>query len=165
MILAKEEQRYQQNIEEQGIQKRVRKVKKVKRNPKVVYFGLVLIAFLLGLVIAAKQAQVAVTGYEVSELKQQLAILELENQELVMEVGKLKSLERIEKIALNELGLVKPEAYQLVVVESSNKSEAQLETAEKLAEKPREEGILQVLKGMIGSLEGRISSAEASISQ
>lgn len=165
MILAKEEQRYQQNIEEQGIQKRVRKVKKVKRNPKVVYFGLVLIAFLLGLVIAAKQAQVAVTGYEVSELKQQLAILELENQELVMEVGKLKSLERIEKIALNELGLVKPEAYQLVVVESRNKSEAQLENAEKLAEQPREEGILQVLKGVIGSLEGRISSAEASISQ
>jgi len=168
LILAKEKYDYYNQETSPGPRKRVRRVKKVRKSHKGVYIAVVLAAFLLGIFFTARYAQVAMQGYRINQLKERLAAVQAENQRLEMEANRLMSLDRIEKIAMGELGMVKPEGVQFVAVEDLNRKSGETEPAGEAVqtasfnEKDRDRNVvLDNLVRMLGGGKNRLAEAEA----
>jgi len=75
---------------------------------KLLYVVTVVSLFCCGLYICSLAMAVATKGYEINKLKEEIGGLETANARLRLEIAQLNSLERIEKIALEELGMVQP---------------------------------------------------------
>ncbi len=56
-------------------------------------------------------------GYEVEGLREQQSARIQENKELKLELGRLRSMRRVEEIARTRLGMVSPQAGQVVVIQ------------------------------------------------
>ena len=80
-----------------------------------VAMAMVLVAFALGFVWSNYQA--VQTGYAISQRHQEAARLMDMNRKLKVELANLTALDRLERIATQNLGLVHPKPNQLVVVE------------------------------------------------
>lgn len=82
---------------------------------------LVIIVPLLFLILSAlffvwSRIQVIQLGYEISQALKQGRALTEGNKQLRLEIATLKSYPRIEKIAVEELGLSKPRPDQVIVI-------------------------------------------------
>jgi cell division protein FtsL len=71
----------------------------------------------LGLALVASQTLVAYTGYRVVELKAELGALQGEGQRLDLEIARLSSPDRIEKEAVERLGMCAPGEVRMVAME------------------------------------------------
>jgi len=81
------------------------------RRTRTRVFGTVAYAVLfalLGILIASRYAAVARIGYEITELKAEVAGLERENERLRLDIAQLRSVDRIEEIAVAQLGMERP---------------------------------------------------------
>jgi len=90
---------------------------KERKLKQILFFSLFLL-FLIGgsLFYVWSRIQVIQYGYEISKaLKEERALQEI-NKRLRLEITMLKSYERIEKIATEELRMVKPKADQVIVI-------------------------------------------------
>jgi len=69
-----------------------------------------LLIFILGLALfmAWRQTTIVRVGYEIDRLKNQVALARAERDRLQLEVTRLESLDRIEKVATERLGMVRP---------------------------------------------------------
>lgn len=170
MILAKEKSNYyDQHDYSPRPRKRVRKVKKVKKNHKAVYVFVVLVAFLMGIFFTARYAQVAMQGYKINQLKEHLAAIQADNQRLQMEANRLASLDRIEKIAMSDLGMVKPEGVQFVAVENVNSlnntpvepENRAIKTAAVTNQDSKVNPVLENLVKFLNEKKGQLEKAEA----
>ncbi|MGF7185072.1 cell division protein FtsL [Desulfitispora alkaliphila] len=83
---------------------------------------LVLLGFAVGIGLTAQYAKITSAGYEVLKLKDEIAQLETSNQRLHLQIAQLQSLERVESIAVNELGMVPADRkdYKFLASNSSN---------------------------------------------
>ncbi len=70
--------------------------------------SLVLLCFILAIFVSLYFANLVKLGYELGNLEKELALLEQENQVLANSVAEFTSLECIETVACQELGMVKP---------------------------------------------------------
>ena len=73
------------------------------------------VAFLL-LAYLCQSAQVVRTQYRILAVKQGMKNLQAERSELELEVQELTSLERVEAVALKDLGMVVPEERRVIEV-------------------------------------------------
>jgi cell division protein FtsL len=62
------------------------------------------------------QTQVVNLGYRLSEVHRQHAKLVDENKKLHLEMARLRAPERVEEIALHQLGLKHPDKHQIVLL-------------------------------------------------
>jgi len=123
--------------------------------PLVPVLGLA-VAVLAGLVLVSRYGAVARVGYQVAELQADLTSLRAENERLKMEVDRLLSLERVERIATTRLGMRRPEEVRLVMaLPAPGVAVAQA------SEAAPEGGLRKVLDRLIARLAGRIARAEA----
>lgn len=99
-----------------------KKSKTVKVN-KVKVISFMLLLFFAAFCFTAGTAIQAVKVHEINELKNEIAVLESSTERLELKKAQLLSLDRIENIAVNELGMVNPE-----------KTDAQLYSVEHVAE-------------------------------
>ena len=60
--------------------------------------------------------QVIQTGYEISDALKEGRVLDEANKKLRVQIATLKSYARIEKIAIDELKMVKPKPDQVIVI-------------------------------------------------
>jgi len=84
--------------------------------------GLILAGFLAGLVVTYYYSQVLALGYKINRLEKELALLRVENHDLDEEIRRLASLERVEYLAVNKLGMVKPDSSNILVVAVAGKA-------------------------------------------
>lgn len=92
------------------------KAKGVNRN---LLFFAIIIVFLgisCSLFYVWAHHQIISLGYEISRVSQQEQELTEENKKLRLELAMLKSPERLEKKALQELGFVNPQNGQIIIV-------------------------------------------------
>jgi cell division protein FtsL len=76
----------------------------------------VVCAILAGATIFAvllEQIVLAQTGFKMAQLRDEMAAAESENAKLVLKVAKLSSTERIERVAIEELGMVQPKSQDV----------------------------------------------------
>jgi cell division protein FtsL len=92
--------------------------KKMNRSSNRVLFFILFLFFLIGgsLFYVWSRIQVIQVGYEISNaLKEERALAEA-NKKMRLEIAMLKSYTRIEKIAVEELGMSKPRPDQVIVI-------------------------------------------------
>ncbi len=118
------QQRYAYNVP--GIDERVAAETKVRPaaggqlSPALVSRCLVAIALLVGLSLGlvARHTAIIERGYELTALKEELAVLQNENKRLQLSIGQLESLERIEAAAIGKLGMAKAKEVRVVALAS-----------------------------------------------
>ncbi|MDA8213466.1 MAG: cell division protein FtsL [Clostridia bacterium] len=171
MILAKEKHDYRSwEVPKEAPQKKVRQAPKKQKKAQKGYLLIVILAFILGIVIAARYTQAAVVGYQLNKLNGELALLEKENQQLNVALNQLKSLDRIEKIATTKLGMVSPQEVQFVAIQtrSGNSFPGSINAGEReqdgrQAAKPGQvQGVLGALASVLYQWEKGSAPAEAS---
>lgn len=86
------------------------------RRGKIMLIGCIFSMFVMGLTVAYYYAQVAAVGYQISQLQNELAILQTEQEYLESQANQLLSLQRVEAIATTKLGMVKPNPNEVVLV-------------------------------------------------
>lgn len=85
------------------------------------FLQLILLAAALAMLITVHSAVMVQAGYDLVEMKAQAAKLERDNELLRLEIAKLKSPQRIQQIATNQLGMVTPQnAYYATAAPSAS---------------------------------------------
>ena len=69
-----------------------------------------------------QHVHIVTMGYEVEQAQRKQKEMEQIHQQLLVEVETLSDLDRIERIAITKLGMVKPQAGQVVLVEKGSPS-------------------------------------------
>ena len=73
-------------------------------------FALISMIAVLAMLVTLQSASIVKAGYELVQIKAQMAMLERENDQVRLEVARLKSPQRIQTIATKELGMTTPKA-------------------------------------------------------
>ncbi len=92
----------------------------VLRGPGLIVTGLICAAFLVAGLIIYYCSQMLVLSYQISCLEKELAVLRVVNQGLEEEVCRLTTLDRLEYLAINKLGMIKPDGDNVLVVAVAN---------------------------------------------
>lgn len=100
-----------------------RKLKHSSRGPKYLLIGMVLFSFALGILTTYFHARVYALGYQISSLQEELALLRVEKHDLDERVQQLASLDRIETLAVNKLGMVKPDSSNVLMLAVATKTQ------------------------------------------
>jgi len=79
----------------------------------------------------AIHATMAKTAVEINQAKKQLANVQNENEQLQLQIMNLTSLDRIEQVARNNMGMVRPEEVQFVSLPNLNSSEKNMQQGSK----------------------------------
>jgi cell division protein FtsL len=84
--------------------------------------------FVVGIVFAILLAQVvlAQSGFEMARLREQTVKAEARHAELVLQAARLGSAERIERVAIEELGMVHPTRVEYIVADVGSRGTARL---------------------------------------
>jgi len=93
---------------------------------KLILVGCIFLAVITGLMLAATHAQITDRNANIIQVKQEISDLQNANERLKLEIARLKSLDRIENIAMTQLGMVEPgiEDIQYVAFDDKNGSKA-----------------------------------------
>lgn len=87
---------------------------KSRRMAPVVVIGIILsAATIFGVLL--EQVVLAQTGFKMAQLRDDMAKAEAEHAKLVLKAAKLSSSERIERVAIEELGMVSPSDVRYIV--------------------------------------------------
>ncbi|MGI6066989.1 MAG: septum formation initiator family protein [Bacillota bacterium] len=124
-----QEDRYQQyENNRQSSFRSKRRVKKCAAVEKLVITGCVILALAVGLLFTATQAMVTERSAKITQIKTEITDLQNANERLKLEIARLKSLDRIEMIAMTELGMVQPElsSIQFIAVDDRQEENSQV---------------------------------------
>ncbi|MDS1029569.1 cell division protein FtsL [Bacillota bacterium LX-D] len=88
---------------------KARKSKRIPAAAKVLIIVLVLASFVVGLFLASRVALFTQKGHQIIKLKKEIKSLQTANERLKLEIDQIGSLEHVEKVAVNKLGMIEPE--------------------------------------------------------
>lgn len=126
--------------------------KRVVQAERLKLSGMVLLAFLCGMIVVLCQARMAYVGYRLQEFQKELAAARMENEALAGAVDRLMSPDEIEKVAVRKLGMVPPvPGTRLEVSLPAQQSVALTVPAArgKVAKGVRPDGLLPTLLGLL----------------
>lgn len=103
MIVAPQKSEY--NYEPVLATPQVKKKNKITVKAKVGICLFIIFAFFLGLALTSRVIVMTQKGYQVAKLQEEIAALQTTNARIKLEIDQLSSLDRVEKIALNDLGM------------------------------------------------------------
>ncbi len=87
---------------------------------KLVALGMILAVALAAVSLLAHSVVVVQVNYEIGRAASELSALQEEQQHLKIQIASLLSPERMERIALEEIGLQYPEHNQLIILTAGN---------------------------------------------
>ncbi|HWR05364.1 cell division protein FtsL [Sporomusa sp.] len=102
-------------------------VQKADKQLRVKCLILVIIAVVMAAVTTMQSAAIVQAGYDLVRIKGQVAKVEKENELLRLDIARLKSPQRIEEIAVKELGMIVPKNayYASAIPADSTSSQAE----------------------------------------
>lgn len=123
------------------IKRRIRKTT-LPGQAKVLAVALLGLALAVGISVSGEYARLALKNYQITQLKRDIVAKKVENDQLQLEIDKLQSVSRIESIATNQLGMVKPANYAFIDSRADAKTkvstvgDATLSQPDSVAQKP-----------------------------
>lgn len=119
MVVAQEKP-YYSSLPKKNRQTRKRpRVHYVPRRERLVLTGLVLLVFCAAILFVYSSAQVIIAGYQLNKMKKEVNDLHIQTQAMNENIARLSSLERVEKVAVTKLGMVKPDTSQMILVKAT----------------------------------------------
>lgn len=106
---------------------RTQKADSVKE--KMIIVGCVFVALFMGLMLIGTQAAITDHTDKSIQLKAEISDLQNSNERLKLEIAQLKSLDRIEKIAQVELGMIQPGNNDIQYIAYDGQNKGSVETA------------------------------------
>jgi cell division protein FtsL len=94
------------------------------------YLQLIVLLAAVAMIVTVQSESLVRSGYNLVELKQQAAKLEKENELLRLDIAKMKSPERIEQIATQNMGMVVPKNTYYVAGTKSVTSQSSPQSAQ-----------------------------------
>ena len=122
---------------------------KVGKKPWVLFMVVVAADFTFGLYYTSLSAAIASKGYQLERIRSEVRHLETATERLEYTMAAMSSLEKVEKVAVEQLGMSKPDYHQVVYVEERAKTEykdGMLAEGQTGIEVPGEEDILLTQK-------------------
>ncbi len=116
MIVAQEKTGYYRLTEKEPLSKKISRKKVLRKNHRLALIGLVFTGFLVGVAITFYCSQINTLGYQITRLDKELALLRIENHSLNEEIRKMSSLGRVEYLAINKLGMKRPDDDSILVI-------------------------------------------------
>jgi cell division protein FtsL len=138
LVVAPKKYDYNENyweryLEEELIQKPVKKVKQKKKVKLLPIMVIILSFLLLNMGLAVKTANISMANIKLDKLNEQLKKLENEKSVLELEVARLKSIDRIEMAAKNSMQMIY--ASEAPSIRLQQKELAQIKTSQNEEEK------------------------------
>ncbi|MBZ4654716.1 MAG: Septum formation initiator [Peptococcaceae bacterium] len=154
---------YQPYYREKFEQQKQTKVR-IKKRPSpllVVALGISLIGimFFTGLSYTYLKARIAHLNWQISQGKKEIAAMQVQNEKLELEIARLKSLDRIEKVATTQMGMIKnPGVEYLAIKATTNTSVPASQTVREMpAQDPAntsQDGIITAITKVISEKAG-----------
>lgn len=116
MIVAQEKTGYYKLSKEAPPSKKLSRKKVLRRSHRLVLIGLVFAGFLVGVAITVYCSQINTLGYQITRLEKELALLRKDNYSLSEEIQRMTSLGRVEFLAVNKLGMKRPDDNNILIV-------------------------------------------------
>lgn len=97
------------------------KQRRLATKSKCLIVAIIICAFLTGLALTSQVALFVDKGYQITKLKKDIQSLQTANERLKLEIDQASSLDRVEQVALNDLGMTKPslEDMEFIPVEDN----------------------------------------------
>lgn len=155
---------YDYQLQQQPLSRPKQTVKRrIKRRPSpvvavVLGMGLIAFFFSVGLSYTYLKAVKAQLVYQIQQMKQDNQAILLENEKLNLEIAKLKSLDRVEKIATQEMGMVKNPQIEYLAGLGTTKEAPSGDLAQEKTDAAGS-GIVSQDKASMGNLFKRIAAA------
>ncbi len=119
-----------------GQTQRAPAVRPVQREKKVVhrenrtvpasrYVIIILALVVVSVLLVSRHNVILQRGYELKRLNSELTAIETENERLALSIGQQESLDRIEEIAINRLGMTRPNQLRLVAFQPTRPATAE----------------------------------------
>jgi len=93
---------------------------------KALALAMVSLLFLAGVAVVAQTVRLNALGYELAQVRREVALLERSNGRLELEVARLKDPARLAQLATDTLGLVEPDAAHVERVPAAAIARARL---------------------------------------
>ncbi|MGH2754796.1 MAG: hypothetical protein ACRDLB_10215 [Actinomycetota bacterium] len=94
--------------------------------PLLVLGGILVVGIVFAILL--EQVVLAQMGFKMARLREQTLKAEAQHAELVLQAAKLGSAERIERVAVDQLGMVQPERVEYIVADVGSRNNARLAT-------------------------------------
>jgi len=143
----------------------------VQKSPVPALSGLVLVCFLVGVLITYYFSQVLTLGYQITKLEKELTLLRVENNSLDEEIHKLSSLERVEYLAVNKLGMVKPANNNIMVLavagrpQTVDAASVNTQVADNSSAGPEKNRLIRAFTELVGRLENSMRLGLAPVNE
>ena len=114
-------------------EQRPQKVKKVKVKSRPVlaqHISTVLIVFLLGLSLVGQYTIVQSLGYQVSQTRTELKTVQEQNEKIKKQIAAMGELQNVEAIAINNMGMHKPNEWEIIYLPQQTAQTANAEEAD-----------------------------------
>jgi len=147
------------------INKRAVKSKRIVKE-RLLFVGVILLCFFLGLYYTTLSAVVARQGYQLEKLQNEIKNIQTENERLEVVVARLSSLDRVEKVATEKLGMGKPDYQQVVFMPAKAESNEKIVVVEEQDKQDRLQGqkmfaanaFYRILSNLLGPQKAEASS-------
>lgn len=132
----------------------VKKVRKPKNHNKVVllhHVTTLLIVFLLGMALVGEYAYIQNLGYQVSQSRNELKTLQEQNEKIKKQIAMMGDLQTVEAIAINNMGMHKPEDWEIIYLPAKSAASDQTETEAEAGQATVDEAVDRV-KEVLGTI-------------
>jgi len=134
------------------VKRQIQSKSSYRRAVAFVLTGMAVVLFLMGISYIFVKAGVTRLNWEVNQLKAQNQSVEMENERLKGEIASKKSLDRIEAIATQELGMIKEAEIEYMVLSDTVVSQGKMKPVEVVETADSEAGPLAVIVDFILAL-------------
>lgn len=113
-----------------------KKKKKVKASRKPGWIlritpsmGVIVLIFIIGMSFVAQHVWINFLGFQISELKNEIVDMETNNEKLKLKIANISSLDKVENMAVNQLGMIYPDDKSVHYIFSVEAQEGNEDTA------------------------------------
>ncbi len=106
--------------EEAEREQRQRTAAKPKRKPELAqWLATLTVVFAMGMALVGQYAYIGNLGYEVSQAKNELKAVQMQNEKIKNQISAAGGLQNVEMVAVNYMGMHKPQGQEIIYLSAA----------------------------------------------
>ena len=112
--------------EEEVMRPAQKKKKKAKHPALAQHISTLFVVFLLGMALVVQYTYIQNLGYQISQSKNELKTVQDENEKIKKQIAAMGELQNVENIAVNNMGMHKPNEWEIIYLPQIEQPEKQI---------------------------------------